>query len=369
MLIINPPFEGIDVAYTNFTIDPSVETVLETIRGTLIRIPANSIVDQLGKLVNKKVNLKYRAFHSNAEIIASGIPMTYDSAGQSMDFISAGMFELKAECDGKAVNIKSGSKIDVELASFKEGNEFNFYKLDEGNGSWQYEGTDAPVTNERKRKNLKRFLDQFIIKLDIDYSANRELKPFHNLSWVYYGNDPEQDPQNNPWIFKEKWRDIKLSSIDKEKGVYNIHLVSKNRSLDLPVSPYIEGDSVSFLAALDNGILKYNEVVKQRKQEEDRIQLEADITRNFEIAEFGYYNWDTVDKLIASGEFWRTDARFKIGTELKTTAGKVYLFSGDEKKMVVRTTAEWEELAYPKNEKNTFIVVLPNKLYCHLWLN
>ncbi len=357
---ITPPFKGINVPYSGYEINPQENSIIETERGTLIEIPANSLVNQKGELIKDMVDVQFRAFHTNTEIIASGIPMTYDSAGRSSDFISAGMFEIRAKCNGENLSIKPGAAINIELASFVEGNEFNFYTLNETTGNWAYKGTNSPQKNTRKTKRLKNFFDQFVMKLDVDYSAYRELKAFHGLSWVYYGNDPNEDPRNNPWIFKEKWRQVKLSAINNAKGIYNMHLTSKNNTLDLPVSPYIEGDSAAFITALNEGILQYNDIVKARKQEEDKIQLEADITRNFEIAEFGYHNWDRLNNLIASGEFWRTEARFKIGEQLKKEKGKIYLFTGKEKKMLVRDAVEWADLVYPQNEENTFIVVLPD---------
>jgi hypothetical protein len=357
--VINPPFEGIDVPFSAYRIDPSAESTIETERGTLITIPANAIVDENGALVTEEVTINYRPFHSSAEIITSGIPMGYDSLGQRYDFVSAGMFELTADVAGAAVFVKEGMEIDMEFAAFNGDDGFNFYTLDEATGDWTYIEPSTAVENDRKSEQIQDFRDAFIIELDIDYGSNPELKIFDKMSWIYSGDNGEKDPNKNPWIFEEKWRDIQLSAIDAEQGLYNMHLKSNKKTLDLTVSPYIEGDEATFLAALDDGILALNEAVETRKDEELTLNMQANMVRKFSISSFGICNIDTINRMLAAEELFVTNAKFNIKSEPMNEAGKVILISGNEKTMISRHAADWPELRFKADEEHTLLFILP----------
>lgn len=359
LTIINPPFDGIDVPFTSYSINPTEESVLQTERGTQITIPANAIVDKNGKAITEEVNIHYRPFHSSAEIITSGIPMGYDSLGQSYDFVSAGMFELTAEVRGTSVFIKEGMGVDLEFASFNPDEGFNMYTLDETTGEWTFIEPSVAVENERKAEQIQEFRDAFIIELDIDYRNNPELKVFDNLSWVYTGDDWQKDPNLNPWIFEEKWRDIQLSTIDADKGLYNMHLKSRKIQLDLVVSPYVEGDKEAYLAAINDGIIAHNEVIQRRKDEELGLRMQASMVRKFRISSFGICNIDTINRLLESEELFVTNASFNIKNQKTVEAGKIILISGNEKTMVSRHDKVWENLMYKPNENHTLLFILP----------
>lgn len=357
--IINPPFEGIDVPFSVYQINPAEENTIETERGTVINIPANAIVDANGDLIKDEVNINYRPFHSSAEIIASGIPMGYDSLGQSYDFVSAGMFELTADVKGESVFIKEGMEIDMEFAAYNGDDGFNLYTLDETSGDWAYVEPSIAIENERKETALQAFKDAFIIELDIDYRSNPELKSFDEMTWIYSGDDPTKDPVKNPWIFEEKWRDIKLSSIDADQGLYNMHLKSNNKSLDLVVSPYIQGDEATYLAALNDGIIAQNEAVEARKEEELGVRMQANMVRKFSISSFGICNIDTIKRLLESEELFATNANFNVKNEPVNQAGKIILISGNEKTMVSRHDINWPEMMFKSDEENTLLFILP----------
>ncbi|WP_157454139.1 hypothetical protein [Crocinitomix catalasitica] len=366
--MVKPPFEGFDIPFKSYQINPTEETILHTERGTLITIPANIIVDGEGELVRESVTINYRPLHSSAEIITSGIPMSYDSLGLNYDFISAGMFELTAEVKGEEVFVKEGGSIDMEFATYNDAAGFSFYTLNETTGDWSFVEPSKAVENERRTTQVQDFKDAFIIELDIDYRNNPELKVFDQLSWVFSGDNPEDDPNMNPWIFEEKWRDIKLSKIDAEKGLYNMHLKSRKKKLDLVVSPYVQGDETAFLSALDAGILAQNEVVQARKEEELNILMQASMIRKFSVSSFGICNIDKVRRLLESEEYFATNARFNIKNQIMQEPGKVILISGNEKTMVSRHDSKWEQMIFKVDEKNTLLFILPKNeiALCHL---
>ncbi|MCE3296268.1 MAG: hypothetical protein K0R65_1982 [Crocinitomicaceae bacterium] len=354
---IRPPLKGIDVKGDLYRINPGEKTSITTREGTTITIPANILVDENGKKIKGKVELSYRSINTPGEIIASGIPMGYDSAGVNYDFISAGMFEIRAKAKGKEVFIEKGKSIGVDFASYKEGDDFSFYKIDEKSGKWSYKGITKPKTNEVKLKKLDRFRDENMVVFDIDYSTHEELRPFHNLQWICLDPAEKDNPITNEWVAKERWFEMGLNVLDKEKGIYEVYLSNGVKEARFKVSPYqMDNESI---AGMNDKIASMNETVRLKKEEEQRIQFEADITRNFEISSFGTYNWDKIEKEVAAGNLVVTNASFNIDSKEVAEDMNVYHFSGKDK-LLSRVTKKWDKLLFNPNETNKILVVLPD---------
>lgn len=135
--LIKPPVAGLDVAPNVYTADAKSGGLLEYPSGTKIIIPQNAFVDKAGNPVSGNVTISYREFRDPVDIMLSGIPMKYDSAGQSEDFESAGMFEMNASVNGEEVFLAPGKKVDMDFAVVDTASTYNFYRLDEQKG-WQY---------------------------------------------------------------------------------------------------------------------------------------------------------------------------------------------------------------------------------------
>src|ERR1700741_5428032 len=75
--ILKPAFKGIDVATSNFIIDPSVTDTITTTSGSRIIIPAGSLQDAEGNTVKEACIISYREFMSPEDIMLSGIPMNF----------------------------------------------------------------------------------------------------------------------------------------------------------------------------------------------------------------------------------------------------------------------------------------------------
>ncbi|MES2589531.1 MAG: hypothetical protein V4622_11180 [Bacteroidota bacterium] len=351
---INPPFKGVDIEGDNFSFDASKDTEIRTKEGTTISIPANSLVDETGKKIKGKVDLSFKSINKASEIIASGIPMTYDSAGVKNDFISAGMFDIAASQKGKEIFIEKGKNIDVDFASYKEGNDFSFYKINKESGKWSYKGISTPKVNHVKLEKLRKFDEENLIQLNVDYSTHDELKPFHGLKWLCL-ND-KNNPLKNRWILKENWREISLSVVNAKKGIYSMELSNESKTVKFQVSPYLmENESV---ADMTSKINQLNETVKEKKMEEERIQFEADITRNYKISSFGTYNWDKIEREVASGVLAFTNAEFQINSKSLDKEMSVFHFSGKDK-LLSRISKKWDKLVFNPNEVNKFLIVLP----------
>lgn len=144
--LVKKPIANTDVARNFYTFNAEKGARFSYPSGTKISIPANAFVDKQGRTVTGEVTISYREFRDAADIIVSGIPMKYDSAGQSIDFESAGMFELAAAAQGSEVNVAPGKHISMDFAATKNESSFNFYRLDEQSG-WNFLGKPGPITS------------------------------------------------------------------------------------------------------------------------------------------------------------------------------------------------------------------------------
>ncbi|HET6991811.1 MAG TPA: hypothetical protein VFJ43_10825, partial [Bacteroidia bacterium] len=136
--LIKTPIPGLDVFKNVYSTNASTGGLIEYPSGTKILIPGNAFVDADGNEVKGNVTIDYREFRDPVDILVSGIPMVYDSAGQRGDFQSAGMFELNASVEGKEVFLAPGKKVDLEFAVVDTASTYNFYRLDPTAG-WVYQ--------------------------------------------------------------------------------------------------------------------------------------------------------------------------------------------------------------------------------------
>jgi hypothetical protein len=135
---INPPSSKLAIPYSSYKVNNSKGGEIAHSSSSKIKIPKNAFVDKDGKDVIGDVTIEYREFHDKGDIIASGIPMAYDSAGIKRHLESAGMFDIKGSKDGEQVFIKEGNDIKVELASNNTEDRFNQYYLDTVSRNWNY---------------------------------------------------------------------------------------------------------------------------------------------------------------------------------------------------------------------------------------
>ncbi len=131
---IHTPFinQSINVRYNELEINNEEAKTLRLKNGTTIHIPAYSFIDGRGRPVKGKVKLNYRELHSAADVIASGVPMKYDSSGVKNNLETAGMFEIRGKQGKDPVYIAQGKTIDVQFASRHIGEGFSHYYLEDG---------------------------------------------------------------------------------------------------------------------------------------------------------------------------------------------------------------------------------------------
>lgn len=372
---VRPPIDNVNVAAQYFDIDPAKGGTVELDNGTRIIVPADAFAGSGGQAVKGKVKLRYREFHTAGDIIASGIPMTYDSAGVKNNFISAGMFELLAADDNGSLQLASGKSVEVQMASFRNDGNFKFYSLDTLTGKWSYEGIAEPVPNERKLKRMKDAgislrpespmlagKDEDVFKFDVDYSAFPELKLFENVLWRYKGADASANPLKQDWIFGEKWRNVSIARVENRVNVYRIDLKSKKRSFSMEVQPtFDEANYAEAMASFEQQVAAYDKMITDRANTDKWLLAQADILRSYKVTSLGLCNWDTINRMVDSGQLNKIDATFAFdGIDPTDEHLSIYLVDETEGSVRACPQTDWNQLVYVPDHKNKIIAVLPN---------
>jgi hypothetical protein len=152
---IAPPISKLNVPYQKFKLKSEQGATFKTQSNSKIIIPKNAFVNNKGENIIGDVEIKFREFHNQADIIASGIPMKYDSAGIQSHLESAGMIDIKGYQNNEPVFINPKKQITVELQSTQIADKFNMYALDTVAKNWTYLHRDNSLKGLEGQKRLK----------------------------------------------------------------------------------------------------------------------------------------------------------------------------------------------------------------------
>lgn len=383
---------------TVFMVDVAKDTTLLYNTGSLIKIPANSFVDSSGNKVEGLVELKYREFHNVGEIILSGIPMTYDSAGTQYHFESAGMFEMHAFQNGNPVFIANEKSIEINLASLdKDKTKFNQYYFNQKTDKWDYTGEDIPtIVNAGEGAETKKVLvtidlikpvakqktqQQFTIS--INYEEFPELIAFDN---VLFEVSPETK-NFDPATASIKWDNVEIERVEKTNN-YKLTFTNDSKSYEVIAYPVVDKKDLKkaqakwdYLynnykmksAAKDqrskeneqslNRQISFNEkAVKYFKtlvQSRDNQKIAKDVGvteeivyRSFQVQGFGIWNSDCPSSMPDSA---MVSAKYLTEDGKPVDIAIVYMV--ESSKNTLYTLYKGEKVYFDPGEDNTLIVI------------
>ena len=271
-----------------FEVDADEISILEIKNGGKIEIPANAFVDLEGNPIRGKVKIEWQEFHSLADVIMSGIPMKYDSAGVQHDLISGGMFTIKVKQKEKELELAKNKSAKIDFASMEDTPCLNFYKLDEEKGDWAYKTTKIGTSMARKadtkvENNTNLKVDNFkLIDTDVSTSQFKELQNKTIVAWKTY----------------DKIGDVNLKKIvnstkllpGNSSGNYVLEVKKGNKTTNINVKPY-------FLEEAKKESKKNDFELDQAFAEERKFQKDVQtgkILRSIEIESLGTFNWDAI---------------------------------------------------------------------------
>jgi hypothetical protein len=366
-----------------FTLRGTHARLIRTEKGTRIHIPSSAFVmEETGEAVTGIVTLSITEFLTHGEILSSGIPMVYYTPeGDTANFESAGMFEIRAFQDGKVLELADGKEIEVEFATDVEG-PFEFYAFDESTNNWvlKEEATEAIVNPyiAKQREELEELEKEMPIKpkklisyksgdplFDIKrYGARDEvLDALNGVFWKFTGDSTQVDPSKNNAAFNKNYEFVKLQLVDSSLfREYELTFSRSGEEVVVRAAPIFQGKLLTrennrmarILNQLDYAIRTKAELERQLAQEKMMMRL-------MNIDGMGIYNYDVQmndPKVIA------LNAKFTFDGQETTQKMMIYLMPMEKRSVIKYTPDVYGPFALNPYETNRIIAILnDNSVY------
>ncbi len=316
-------------------------------RGSL-EFPENAFVDKDGKPVKGNVEIEWQEFHSLGDIMLSGIPMKYDSAGVQFDLVSGGMFSIHASQKGNPVEIASSKKVKINLASIQDTPCYNFYEIDEQSGKWSYETTKLGEPTKSDQARAKEETKQPDL-LDVALSTKSfpELAKLDIIGWKVKRSLKSGEKN----ILKMRSTKLRLTQTDSLGLTLEAKTAAK-QLLKYPIEPYTVDQ------ALEDSKVNRQEMEKtfaETRKFEKEMQA-GRVIRSIDIDNFGTYNWDIINKRDNSKPLF---AKFNFPKNVNPKLISLFLVSPEENVIVKYNPAGDELFSFDPNLKNCLIAILP----------
>lgn len=336
----------IDPGASVYRVSADFADTIYTPAGSSIIFDANSFVDANGKPIKGNVDVEWQEFHTLADIVASGIPMKYDSAGVAYDFQSGGMFTIDAKKDGEPIEMAPGKSAQVNLASIQDTPCYNFYKLDEKSGDWDYKTTKngQKIETSEKQTDLEDTMPETIIDVQLSTAAFPELNANDIIGWKC------TDKINSMTKYWLESASTKVRLSEKTDGGYYLEAKDNGAVRKFKVQPYSRREALqdskqnsAELAQQTNEVLEYAKKVSQNKQ-----------VRSIEIKGFGTYNWDIINKRRDRKQLF---ASFEYPNGVDGELVALRLISPDENIVVSFNSVKDDKFSFAPSKRNILVGV------------
>lgn len=319
---VAPPAKKLNVPYSTYKVNTYKGGEIAHHTKSKIKVPQNAFVNKAGQDIIGDVEIQYREMHDQADIIASGIPMTYDSAGTKYHFESAGMFDIKASQNGEQVFLKHGKQITVDMISRQAADSYNQYYLDTVAQTWVVIKHDTPIADKRKPPennsahkahepkqivNLEKKIEHIPVQVDsvktvytkkinklpapsqpnkpakasgkpqfeleVDYKEFPELSAFKNAVFEVGAENKNYTKE----LHQITWNSAVVSEGPQKGKNYLLTLKSRNRVEKLVVYPVLsEDDYETAIAGYEKKFTEYNKLVEKKEAEELKLKQEME---------------------------------------------------------------------------------------------
>lgn len=402
---LSSPIPNLTPTFDTFAFDAAKGTIFRHASGSEISIPAHALTDKNGQLLKGLISLRYREFQDALSVYLAGIPMHYKNG----NFSTAGSFELRTAQNGDDIHFVKPIK--VRMASFTEGSDFSFFKLDDTKGNWDSLGYNKPEINQLKRKilaNKRAAISKAMLKernlfafnymaimdvyykddwkilgsertLDSAFSAIQSKLAAYDLGWMDCYADNRTviafDGYEAPaplWIWKNLTANPFPEWAKKKEGGYGYLTKINEKRYVLTVESYKDTalkfttniEAVMPLKTLfafspEDWQQRRAATLAQIKTDQMRVKQMADVYRTFEINQFGLYNWD---KLMKENGAVVVDANFDFQAVINndlTTLDVIYI-SGDNRSVITFPKLSWDKMALIPDDKARLFTVLPD---------
>ncbi len=339
------PIEGLEIEARYFTVSASEASTIKLPNGGSIEFPEFAFVDKNDNQVVGNVTVEWKEFHSLTDIMLSGIPMKYDSLGVSYDFVSGGMFTIKAKKGKDEVDLAEGKTARVNLASYSDDPNFNFYEINEETGVWTYETTKAGTPLSENKQQKKETPKDELLDVVIDVSAFPELKNQHIIAW----KPKDKLSAKNKHLLKTTSSEIKL---EKNKDDYTISFANKKDVIKVDATPYTMKDALA-----DKGKLmeKLETDFSEIMAFQNNLQ-EGKLVRSIDIPGMGTYNWD---KVLKRQKEEMVTATFDYNQEVNPDFVSLYFVSPKEN-VAICCNPKKNKIKFDPTAPNYLVAIMPD---------
>lgn len=350
------PIEGLEIKARTFTVSASSASTIELPNGGKISFPENAFVDANGNPVKGNVTIEWQEYHSLSDIMLSGIPMWYDSAGVSNTFVSGGMFTIDGHQNGKPVEIADGKDATVALATYDERRQYNFYALDDKSGKWSYETTALSTPNPDVKKAISAPADQTkkesrSIFLNVD-AATDSVPELSGKDIVGWNVSAEQVPKKMQKTIAQMAWNARVTG--KTASLYNLELSNRGQTIRLKATPVTMDDALENTATVEERSAdRWADLMAFQQQEK-----EANMIRTASIPGFGTYNWDIIHNREQPIEFV---LNLELPDGKNIDVAQIYHVCPDEQSIVRYDNETFEKFSFDPRKGNCIIAVMPDK--------
>lgn len=363
---IAPPISKLNVPFTSYKVKSEQGATLKHKSHSKIIVPKKAFVNKQGQDIIGDVEIQYREFHNQADIIASGIPMAYDSAGVKTTLESAGMIDIRGYQNGEPVFINPKKQITVEFASEHTADRYNMYVLDTIAKNWVYVSRDNSLKKDKqsvrdipieklsfednnespKLTSLQKQLDAIPPKIEVEkivyakkvnqlHKVIIPTKPVKAIAGrpqfeldVNYKEFPELEAFKNAVFevgaenknFNSKLADITWSSAEVSEGPvkgknYLLTLKLKERVEKLIVYPALTGANYdNALKSYETKFNDYKNLVAKREADEKKLKEEFEAKQ----AAFALEQKNLTAEMIKERIRWQKEQEEQLNSQFKT---------------------------------------------------
>jgi len=352
--------------------------LLRTEQGTRIHIPSDAFVNKAtGDQIQGDVVLTFKEYHTQGEILASGIPMIYiNPDGDTIQFESAGMFDIRAFQDGMELELAEEKVIEVELAT-EAGGTFEFYAFNEGEKNWELKDTECnPIPNPyipKQKMELEKLEEETpeTPKKLIEYTPgdplfdvkrygahDQVLDALNGVFWKFTGDSTQIDPSKDNAKFNRNYDFVELRPVDSsEVREYNMIFRNETEEVVVRAAPIFQGKLLTRenerMARILNQI---DYAMRTKAQIEAELKQEKSLMRMMNIDGMGIYNYDRQWKDDGAVPFL-ADFTFE-GEQLDENVA-VYLLPKEKNCVIKYTPMTFNQFRINPSESNRMLAVLP----------
>ncbi len=362
--------------------DPSQASSWTTQSGTVLTVPANTILDPQGNLATEPITIRYREFREVAQIISSGIPMTVKQEDGSEEWMqTAGMFEIRGFQDGQAVAMAEGKSIKVDFMSPVDG-EYDAWVLDDETQEWTNLGPGASPVEVPSLKNPDSTIEQEIAELKektatapekpvyekqneirIDDPANLnqfpELRDKKSHLFVYAGKDASKAPKNNTWIRDKDWSRYELAA-GPQSDSYELTLLAEDTTFTMLVKKALQPKDLAAAKAHYEALMAdYKANLVTLRDKEAVYSQQRSYLRTIQAQGFRVHNYDILWKSSNSIPLM-ADFQFEDMPDALKDAVTVYFVTKNNQVIVGLPKSNWNAFRFDPNLDNKLIAVLPD---------